>query len=415
MSVPFERTLPGVPALQIADVAELRFLVVEDHGFQRWVTANTLASLGAKHVYSASDGAAALELYKSLAPPVDIIVTDLDMPGMDGMEFIRHVGEVGRPVSLILASGLDRSLIASVESMARAYGLHLLGAMEKPVTAKKLSAAIGRYAPALAPVEHAVPLPILPLDQILAGLARDEFVPYFQAKMDLESGAVRGAEAVARWLHPIHGVMPPQGFVTALEECGRIAQLTEIMLSKGAACCVEWMAAGSSATLSVNLSLASLHDMTVAERLTEIVTRAGITPRNVVLEVTESAAATHLGRVLENLSRLRMKGFGLSIDDYGTGYSSMQQLTRIAFTELKIDQSFVRNAAQPSCRAMIESSLEMAEKLHIVAVAEGIETRAEWELLRKMGCQLGQGYFIAKPMAGEEFLRWMRDRPARNP
>jgi EAL domain-containing protein (putative c-di-GMP-specific phosphodiesterase class I) len=160
----------------------------------------------------------------------------------------------------------------------------------------------------------------------------------------------------------------------------------------------------------VNLSLASLHDTSVAERLTEIVAAEGIAPRDVVLEVTESAAATHLGRVLENLSRLRMKGFGLSIDDYGTGYSSMQQLTRIPFTELKIDQSFVRNASQPSSRAMIESSLEMAQKLDIVAVAEGIETREEWDLLREMGCQLGQGYFIARPMPGDEFLRWLKER-----
>jgi len=116
-----------------------------------------------------------------------------------------------------------------------------------------------------------------------------------------------------------------------------------------------------------------------------------------------------LGKALENLSRLRMKGFGLSIDDYGTGYASMQQLTRIAFTELKIDQSFVRNAStQESCRAMLESSLEMAAKLKILAVAEGIETQADWDLLRHLGCPLGQGYFIARPMAEGDFLRWMR-------
>jgi EAL domain-containing protein (putative c-di-GMP-specific phosphodiesterase class I)/FixJ family two-component response regulator len=409
MSVPSENREAVAPALAAVNIGEIRFLVVEDHGFQRWVIGNLLATLGAKHVYSAPDGIAALELYKTLEPPVDIIVSDLDMPGMDGLEFIRHVGEVGRPVSLILVSGLERSLIASVESMARAYGVHLLGAIEKPATAKKLTAAIAAYGAGLHGVERAKPAPILPLEEILQGLARDEFTPYFQAKMDLETGEVRGAEAVARWLHPEHGIVTPQGFVKALEECGRIAQLTDLMLRQGAKCCARWMAAGSQATLAVNLSLVSLSDMSIAERFTEIATAEGIKPRNIVLEITESAAATHLGKVLENLSRLRMKGFGLSIDDYGTGYSSMQQLTRIAFTELKIDQSFVRNSAQPSSRAMIESSLEMAEKLDIVAVAEGIETRAEWDLLRELGCPMGQGYFIARPMDATEFLRYLRD------
>jgi EAL domain-containing protein (putative c-di-GMP-specific phosphodiesterase class I) len=128
----------------------------------------------------------------------------------------------------------------------------------------------------------------------------------------------------------------------------------------------------------------------------------------VTLEITETAAATHLGKVLENLSRLRMRGFGLAIDDYGTGYSSMQQLVRIPFTELKIDQTFVRNAPdQPSSRAMLESSLEMVGKLGIAAVAEGVESRAEMRLLTELGCPLAQGYYIARPMAGPDFLRWM--------
>jgi len=388
--------------------ADLRFLVVEDQGFQRWMVDNMLASLGAKHVFSAPDGLAALDLYKSLDPPIDVIVSDLNMPGMDGMEFIRHVGEVGMPVSLVVASGLERSLISSVVTMARAYGLNLLGAIEKPVTAKKLSAAIERHAFASARPER-TKAPRFAVDEILAAIARDEFEPFFQAKMDLETRAVKGAEAVARWMHPQLGIVEPISFVQPLEEAGRMDELMEVMLRKGAAACAGWRAARYDATLSVNVSLKSLTDMTIAERMSEVLAAKGLSPRDVVLEVTESAAATHLGKALENLSRLRMKGFGLSIDDYGTGYASMQQLTRIAFTELKIDQSFVRNAStQESCRAMLESSLEMAAKLKILAVAEGIETQADWDLLRHLGCPLGQGYFIARPMAEGDFLRWMR-------
>ena len=161
--------------------------------------------------------------------------------------------------------------------------------------------------------------------------------------------------------------------------------------------------------MSVNLSLKSLADVHLADRVTDLVRSQELDPRHVVLEVTESAATTDVGKALENLARLRMKGFGLSIDDYGTGYSSMQQLTRIAFTELKIDQSFVTNAAkQESARVILESSLEMAKKLNMTAVAEGVETQADWNLLRQLGCDLAQGYFIARPMEAGAYLDWVR-------
>src|SRR5712664_1917690 len=124
------------------EISDLHFLVVEDQGFQRWMAANLLEGLGAKYVFTAADGREALLMLDDREPPVDIIVTDLDMPGMDGMEFIRHMAEAKYPAAVILASSMDAALVASVETMARAYGANLLGAISKPVTAKKLKDAI---------------------------------------------------------------------------------------------------------------------------------------------------------------------------------------------------------------------------------------------------------------------------------
>jgi EAL domain-containing protein (putative c-di-GMP-specific phosphodiesterase class I) len=384
--------------------------VVEDHGFQRWALGNLLAGMGAKQVLSASDGQSALDIFKS-HDVIDIIVSDLDMPGMDGMEFIRHVGDCGQPVSLIVSSGLDSSLIASVSNMARAYGVNLLGAIEKPPTAHKLQALIELHGSKSQRVRPSATGPSFTIDEIDLGLQHDEFEPFFQAKVEVSTGKVVGAEAIARWRHPVQGVVNPAAFIKPMEDHARIDALTVALLRKAAASCRAWGAAGSHATVAVNLSLTSLGDLTLADRLTQIVMEEHVDPRDVVLEVTESAAATHLGKALENLSRLRMKGFGLAIDDYGTGYSSMQQLTRIPFTELKIDQSFVRNApTQPASRAMLESSLEMSRKLGIVAVAEGVETQVEWDLLRELGCPMAQGFFIARPMDAESYLRWLRER-----
>ncbi len=391
-------------------IADLRFLVVEDHGFQRWAVRRMLEDLGARVVLEAADGRAALEILQNSPEPVDIIVSDLDMPEMDGMELIRHIGEVGRPVSIILTSALDRALIGSVETMTSAYGINLLGAIKKPITAQAMEAAISRYVAAPADTTRAKSIgPTFSLDEVIEGLRNHEFEPYFQPKVELSTGVIKGVEALARWRHPIKGVIPPGAFIKIMEDSGHIDALTMAMLEMAAACCSTWRRGGMDATVAVNLSIKSLADVTLADRVTELVLAQNLDPHHMVLEVTESAAAAELGSVLENLSRLRMKGFGLSIDDYGTGYSSMQQLSRIAFTELKVDQSFVQSASkQKSSRVILESSLEMARRLNMVSVAEGVETKEEWELLKVLGCDLAQGYFIAAPMETGEFFRWAK-------
>jgi EAL domain-containing protein (putative c-di-GMP-specific phosphodiesterase class I) len=208
--------------------------------------------------------------------------------------------------------------------------------------------------------------------------------------------------------------VPPGAFVSALEAAGQVDALTWMMLEKSAAVAARWWAEGERLSISVNLSIASLSDPTIADRVTDVVRRQGVDPKAMILEITETAAMTNVGPSLENLARLRVKGFGLSIDDYGTGYSSMQQLARIPFTELKLDQGFVGNCAtHAQHRAIVESSLDMARRLRLKTVAEGVETQAGWDLLRELGCELGQGYFISRPLPADDFLRWAGEWRAR--
>ena len=391
-------------------IDQLCFLVVEDHDFQRRATVRMLESLGAKGVHEAPEGRVALAIIQDPTRPVDIVICDLDMPGMDGMEFIRHLGASGLPISIILASALERNLVASVETMTESYGIKLLGVVEKPLTPGKLVPLIALHKPAQTKQERSKAAgPTFTLEEIAAGLKNDEFEPFYQPKIELATRQVKGAEALARWRHPQKGIVAPYAFIKPLEDNDLIDELTWLMLKKAAAFSSTWRSAGLDATVSVNLSLKSLSDIHLADHVTELVRSENLEPRHMVLEVTESAATTDVGPALENLARLRMKGFGLSIDDYGTGYSSMQQLTRIAFTELKIDQSFVANAAkQESARVILGSSLDMAKKLNITAVAEGVETQQDWDLLRQLGCGLAQGYFMARPMEAGAFLDWVQ-------
>lgn len=393
-----------------------RILVVEDHDFQRAALLKMLASAGAGKLLQAADGEAALRLLQAVGEAVDIVISDLDMPGMDGIEFIRRLGALASPPAVIAISAVDSAVLASVEAMATAYGLPLLGVLTKPLSSHRLQELIDRHGHrhrlgvAAQGGALGAPAPAFSLAEIAAGLERDEFEPWFQPKVELASGRVCGFEALARWRHPDNGIVPPASFLPAMEEGGQVDALTFAMLRRAAACCAQWRSGGHELSVAVNLSVRSLADVALADRLAATLRQEGLEPRHMILEVTESAAAAGpgLGPVLENLARLRLKGFRLAIDDFGTGYSSMQQLARVAFTELKIDRSFLRDAAaREAGRVILQSSLQMARKLQLVSVAEGIESAPEWDLLRALGCDLGQGYFIAAAMAADAVAPWL--------
>jgi EAL domain-containing protein (putative c-di-GMP-specific phosphodiesterase class I)/CheY-like chemotaxis protein len=393
------------------EIARLRFLVVEDQGFQRWLMGNLLMTLGAKSVLSADDGVAALEILRGADPPVDVVVSDLDMPGMDGMELIRNMAGLKYPASLIVVSSMESRLVATVGTMAQTYGVNLLAALQKPLNSKKLLAALASHRIARPQAQPGTHDGVVTAEDIERGLHQREFTVFFQPKVEVMTREIRGAEALVRWRHPRRGLLYPRAFIETAEENGLIDVLTEAVVKDAAEHCLEWRRANVDVNVSVNLSALSLSDVSLADRMTAIVQNAGLEARHFIFEITESAAARDLGKKLENLSRLRMKGFGLSLDDYGTGYSSLQRLSRVPFTELKIDQSFVKGAsALPAGRAMVESSLELAQKLEITAVAEGVDSKDDWELLLALGCPLAQGYFIAPPMQAGEFQEWIGAR-----
>jgi EAL domain-containing protein (putative c-di-GMP-specific phosphodiesterase class I)/CheY-like chemotaxis protein len=391
------------------NISELNLLVVEDDDFQRRTLVNMLRSLGPASVAHAGNGKEALDIIRA-APvqPVHVAICDLNMPEMDGMEFLRHLGEESRNIAVIITSALDDKLLSSVGRMARMLGIDLLGAVEKPVTLPGLKELLARYDwAAAAPAEIKADRKFA-LDEILHGVRADQIVPFFQPKVSLKNGRLTGAEALARWRHPEHGVIGPDAFIPLLEQSGNIDDLTFAMLDKSAAACRSFHDKGHLITVSVNLSLASLNTPGLAEKINATIRRHGVAPQYLVLEITESAAMTDVAHALENLARLCMNGFALSIDDYGTGYSSLQQLTRIAFSELKIDQSFVKDFSDnKALRIVVESSIDMAHKLGVKSVAEGAETREDLDALRSLGCDTAQGYFVGAPMEMKAFHAYM--------
>lgn len=391
---------------------DLKILVIEDDDFQRRIIVSMLRTLGATEICEACDGKQALEALEAAGTPVDIALCDMNMPKMDGMEFIRHLGKMQSSVSILILSMLNRALLASIETMAKAYGINLLGVVEKPIPLARLESIMANFErPTVRKVVAAARN--FSLEEILQGMRADQFEPYFQPKIDLKTGNLTGAEALVRWMHPECGVVSPCAFIDLLEQSDNIDELTFIMLEKSAAACRLFHDRGDVITVSVNLSLVSLDDTELAHKITTAVKQAGLEPHHMMLEITESAIMTDVAHALENLARLCMHGFMLSIDDYGTGYSTMQQLTRIAFSELKIDQSFVKDFADnEALRIVVESSIEMAHKLNVKSVAEGVETHHDLQMLKSVGCDTAQGYFIARPMSLCDFLEFCASHDA---
>jgi EAL domain-containing protein (putative c-di-GMP-specific phosphodiesterase class I) len=384
---------------------QLTVLVVEDDPLQRLSLVRQLFGMKCASVLEAENGKIALALMRD-APNIDIVLCDLEMPEMDGMEFIRHFGLARSAASLIINSSLGSSLIGSVEKMAAAYGVTLLGVLEKPVTPAALRELFSRYDPKAS--RRTLPL-VPPRDfsgeEIAEALHAGQFKPFFQPKIDIATGALVGAEALARWDHPSYGLIYPGKFIAALERSNSMDELTRIMLRQSAEACLAWHKHNPELTVSVNVSAVSLGDTVKADQYTEIVRSAGLSPRHVILELTESAMIENLGATLENLARLRMRGFGLSIDDYGTGFSSMKQLEQVPFTELKIDYSFVTGCgSNPKLLGIVKSSIALAQSLGIKCVAEGVESQADWDTLKAAGCDIGQGYFYSNPMDPALFL-----------
>ena len=396
---------------------DLGFLVVDDDDFLRNATMMLLKSLSASRVLEAANGAQALDVLAQAAAPPDIILCDLNMPGMDGMEFLRHLGATQANAAVIIVSSHEDALLSSVRKMASAYGVRVLGTVHKPVSRRLLETFIKNYKPA----QPAAPPPVKPaipefsLDDILRGVEARQFEPFYQPKVDFETGRITGAEALARWIHPVHGVVAPYAFIGALETSGQIGALTFLILEKAAAACRQLRDKGNLISVSVNLSPVLLDDVSVADRITQAAQKAGVDPRHIILEITESATMTEVAASLETLARLRMRGFGLSIDDFGTGASNIQQMTRVAFSELKIDQSFVRNCADnPALAVVVKTSIEMAHQLKIKCTGEGVETQKDWDALKAMECDTAQGYFIARPMDLASFMEFCVTYPSRD-
>jgi EAL domain-containing protein (putative c-di-GMP-specific phosphodiesterase class I)/DNA-binding NarL/FixJ family response regulator len=392
-------------------------LVVDDSAVQRMHAVDLCRELGVALIYEASSGNEALELLQMLVLPPDLLIIDLEMPGMDGIELIQQLAQHHQSISVIVASSREQSLIQSVETLGRNLGLSVLAGLRKPLAAELLSEAFERFSPEsrsanVSPQSEAPSA--FSAETLARAIAAGEIDVHYQPKVDMRTGIVRGVEALARWQPSGGAFARPDQFIALAEREGLIHDLTLSVMNQALAQTADWNAHGLRLSMAINMSPGLLNLTSLVQEVSTLVAQYALQNEQIVLEITETSLVDCMGAALGVLARLRLKGFGLSIDDYGTGFSSMQQLARIPFTELKIDRSFVHGAHQRSnLRVILQSALDMARQLDLVTVAEGIETMEDWHLLQECGCGIGQGYLIAKPMAASAFPLWLRQHQTR--
>jgi EAL domain-containing protein (putative c-di-GMP-specific phosphodiesterase class I) len=255
--------------------------------------------------------------------------------------------------------------------------------------------------------DGARPVLNLTLQDVWNGIAQDQFFPHFQPKVVLKGMELVGVEALMRWKHPEHGLLNAGIFLPLIADNFLFDDLTAIMLEKSIGQCHRWQNHGIDVQVSVNLSPDLLLDPGLPDRIEAKVIEHGVPYDSVIIEIPEAVLAQDANEMTETLIQLHRRGFGLSIDDYGTGKCSRRQLQRIPANELKIDRKMLAGAARvPAVRAALVDSVDIARDLHLKAVAEGVENQEEWDLVNELGCDMAQGYFIARPMDGEDLLAW---------
>jgi EAL domain-containing protein (putative c-di-GMP-specific phosphodiesterase class I) len=332
----------------------------------------------------------------------DFVVLDLALGAKDGLEALPLIARFDPNAIVVLASGFDARILAASQRVAAGLGLRVAGVLRKPILPTALQRLL--RIPPRSQVPGGVALLPIPPERLRHAIADGQISPWFQPQASLETGLVVGAEALARWVRPDGRSIPPAAFVPIGERNGLVAALTDSMLDQALQACARWRDSRPDCWVAVNVSPLLLDDLGIADRIEQMLQKHGVPPGSLVVEITETNGIPDTPCAMEILTRLRIRGINLAVDDFGTGHSSLLSLVRMPFNELKIDQAFVVDAiANPDARKVVRASASLGRELGLKVVAEGVETEALARLAEGAGCHVGQGWLYGRAVPSEMF------------
>ncbi|MCX7556115.1 EAL domain-containing response regulator [Xanthomonadaceae bacterium JHOS43] len=397
----------------------MKILVVDDDDFTTRLLRIQLQAMGLR-----ASGFDAIELcpggreaLAKLAPAPDsfgLVFCDLRMPSMDGVEFVRHLAAMGYKGGLVLISGTEPRVLQAVEQLARQQGVNVLGTLAKPVSPDDLRAVLAQRRETEAAPHVNVPTPSMAADvaALEAAIVDGALFNDYQPKVDLQTGEVVGVEALARWQHPDRGILQAADFMPLAERSGLVTSVAHAVLANALYDARDWCVEARGLDVAVNIPLGGLSSLELPDRMATLATAAGFPLERLVVELSETHLPTEPRTQLEIMSRLRLKGVRLALDDFGAGFSNLAQLRDLPFSELKIDRGFVRGvASDASRRAIVQAALALARELDVRTTAEGMDNRDDLACLRTLGCHQGQGTLVAEPMPASEVVAWLDNWP----
>lgn len=375
----------------------LRVLAIDDEpGITNFVR-KAVESLG-HEVIATCELAEFKHAVESWRPGVMII--DVNMPTCDGVELLRYLAEAGCGTPIYVLSGLDDITVDAVIRIGADRGLRMAGKLMKPLRLAELQEVLGRHLAAEGG----------PGAQELAqALTRNELFLEYQPVLDFKLNRISGVEALVRWRHPRRGLVMPDQFVELAESSDLSGALTDWVVSHAAQQMAVWHRQGMQLEVGVNISPKNTRDGALPDRLAQLCRNHVANPNGLILELSETSAMEDMVQMMDVLTRLRVKGFRLSIDDFGTGCSSLVHLQRMPFSDMKIDRSFVAQMTESAdCATIVEVIVELARKLKRRSVAKGVENQPTLDRLTRLGCGAAQGFFISPPLASERVLEFVR-------
>ncbi len=369
-----------------------RLLVVDDHADILDFVSQVAEGVG----YTVARAQSQDEFHSILAGfKPTLVMLDLQMPGGDGIELIRTLARQNSRANIVLASGMEQRVLNAAEQLGKSHGLAMVGVMQKPIMLGDLECLLGRYYETQREVT---------VEQLRRAVDRAELRVHYQPKARLLSGLwkIDSVESLVRWEHPDYGLIYPDEFIPLAESSGLIAALTDFVLQAGIEQVGAWNGLGLSLGLSVNLSPKLVTNLEFPDQLAALAERCKVENSRLTLEVTETAALSDPAHTLDILTRLRVKKFGLSLDDFGTGFSSVTQLYQMPFSELKIDKSLGMDLQRNvEARTIVRSLVDLGHNLGLSVCCEGVESAQALAFLGSIGCDYAQGYYIARPMVAE--------------
>ncbi|MDD4616253.1 MAG: EAL domain-containing response regulator [Alphaproteobacteria bacterium] len=331
--------------------------------------------------------------------PPDVIIMDLMMPGTDGVELLRTLSEKAKNAKLCLISGSDSRVLNGARRLGSAHGLNVVGALEKPLSIQTLDDFFKNIVKSEVKTDGE--------DRNMA-LASGEFSLYYQPIVELSTRRIKGLEALVRWRHPDKGILLPDAFIREMSNEGLMGKLTEFVIHTSINQAAALYHAGERLTMAMNVTASALLDLALPDRISDLCKQHNLPPEMLNLEVTEAEAMRDVTRTMDVLLRLRLRNIGVSIDDFGTGHSSLSELQRMPFSELKIDKSFVTDSPDNNDGAVIAKSIiDLAHSIGLKVIAEGIEDERAWKLMCEKGCDFAQGFFIGRPLPAPDLAAWI--------